>query len=174
MFTYSAGPYVVLVAEDPYVFFGREALLVDRETASEEGTPLVLTVTGADDGKALLHLERRYLPGRDSGFHPGAALVEETDLLFVGAGEWLAAYALDPPRKLWEDRTWMGFGSWKRHGDVVLMSGELELAAWDLHGNKLWARFVEPPWDYTVEAGTVQLDVMGEKTAFPLREGPRD
>jgi hypothetical protein len=31
----------------------------------------------------------------------------------------------------------------------------------------------EPPWEYRVEDGTVHLDVMGDKSAFPLAAGPR-
>ena len=32
--------------------------------------------------------------------------------------------------------------------------------------------FVEPPWDYTVKGNTIELDVMGNKQAFALRNGP--
>jgi hypothetical protein len=39
-------------------------------------------------------------------------------------------------------------------------------------GQKLWTTFVEPPWDFTVKDGVVELDVMGEKRSFTLREGP--
>lgn len=52
------------------------------------------------------------------------------------------------------------------------MSAELELAAWDLEGNKLWTTFVEPPWEYAVRDGVVRLDVMGAKSEFPAWTGP--
>jgi hypothetical protein len=52
------------------------------------------------------------------------------------------------------------------------MRAELEIAAWDLQGRKLWSRFVEPPWDYAVLDGVAHLDIMGAKSAFNLRSGP--
>lgn len=48
------------------------------------------------------------------------------------------------------------------------MSAELELAASDRTGRKLWSRFVEPPWAVHVVGKLVQLDVMGNKTEFPI------
>jgi hypothetical protein len=56
--------------------------------------------------------------------------------------------------------------------DVVVVSAELELAAWDVSGRKLWSTFVEPPWEYDVDADIVRLDVMGRRTQFPLVGGP--
>lgn len=32
--------------------------------------------------------------------------------------------------------------------------------------------FVEPPWDYAVTADVIELDVMGNKQSFQVREGP--
>ena len=32
----------------------------------------------------------------------------------------------------------------------MLMLAELEFAAWDLKGKKMWSTFVEPPWVYDV------------------------
>ena len=75
-------------------------------------------------------------------------------------------------RRLWEDDAEVGFLDWQRHADVVVMSAELELAAWSLDGKKLWTTFVEPPWTYTVTAGQVELDVMGNRSRFDLRRGP--
>jgi hypothetical protein len=40
-----------------------------------------------------------------------------------------------------------GFHGWQRHEDLVVMSAELEMAAWDLRGVKRWSTFVEPPWN---------------------------
>lgn len=40
------------------------------------------------------------------------------------------------------------------------MSAELELAAWNVNGGKLWSRFVEPPWDYEVTGEMITLNVM--------------
>jgi hypothetical protein len=52
------------------------------------------------------------------------------------------------------------------YGPVVLMAAELEFAAWDLSGAKLWSMFVEPPWTCRVAGGQVHLDVMGARTQF--------
>lgn len=90
----------------------------------------------------------------------------------VGAGHRLLAYDLDAPRRLWEDEANCGFWGWERHGQFVVMSAELELAAWDIHGNKKWSTYVEPPWYYPVVDGEVHLDVMGGKISFPLDVGP--
>ena len=54
----------------------------------------------------------------------------------------------------------------------MLMAAELEFAAWDIHGAKLWTTFVEPPWTYRVEGDLVHLDVMGNMSSFPLAAGP--
>ena len=53
------------------------------------------------------------------------------------------------------------------------MSAELELAAWDLEGKKLWATFVEPPWQYSVQGSRLHLDVMGNKSDFGVKAGPK-
>lgn len=108
-----------------------------------------------------------------AGFGVGALVVPETRILLLGAGERLLAYHLEPVGRLWEDKTELGFFDWKRHGDVIVMAAELELAAWDTAGSKLWTTFVEPPWSYEVNDGAVELDVMGTKRRFPLRTGPR-
>ncbi len=120
----------------------------------------------------FLVVTQRYSPS-GSGFDPGALLVPETGVLFIGAGEHLLAYDLLTPRQLWEDVADVGFWSWRRQGDIILMSAELELAAWDIHGRKLWTTVVEPPWDYDVRDGIVRLDVMGQKSSFDLRSGPQ-
>jgi hypothetical protein len=67
-----------------------------------------------------------------------------------------------------------------QHADTILLSAELEFAAWSTSGQKLWTMFVEPPWHYTIDGDTVELDVMGnpistnptlsrQKTRRPLR-----
>ena len=98
-------------------------------------------------------------------------MAPEAATLFVGAGTRLLAYDIAAPRRLWEERTEVGFWSWRQHGTVVLMAAELELAAWDAAGAKLWSRVVEPPWSYDVAGGEVRLDVMGTESRFPLTSG---
>jgi len=65
------------------------------------------------------------------------------------------------------------YAEYGRPAALVVMSAELELAAWDLAGRKLWTTFVEPPWQYTVEDGSIHLDVMGTKSQFDLERGPK-
>jgi hypothetical protein len=61
-----------------------------------------------------------------------------------------------------------------RYGALVLMSAELEFAAWSTEGSKLWSTFVAPPWDYPVVGESVTLNVMGKKCTFHLRQGPEN
>jgi hypothetical protein len=65
-----------------------------------------------------------------------------------------------------------GFWEWRRHGDIVLMSAELELSAWAINGRKLWSKHVEPPWSYEIRDDRVELDVMGERSNFVVAIGP--
>jgi hypothetical protein len=73
---------------------------------------------------------------------------------------------------MWTDEAELGFRQWRRHGDVVLMSAELEFAAWTTSGQKLWTTFVEPPWSYEVTSDQVRLDAMGTFTTFDKSNGP--
>jgi hypothetical protein len=77
-----------------------------------------------------------------------------------------------PPVRVWEDHADAGFWWWDRQEDTILMAAELELAAWDIHGHKLWTMFVAPPWSYSVHDGVIQLDVMNNLSRFPLPSGP--
>jgi hypothetical protein len=113
--------------------------------------------------------QRCKLPGI---FDPSALLVPETKLIFIGVGERLLVYELDGPTRLWEDTTACGLLGWARHGEYIIMSAELELAAWDIYGQKRWTTFVEPPSEYWVAEGIVHIDVMGQLTSFPLDTGP--
>lgn len=137
-----------------------------------DGTALVVTVESAAAHWPELVVSQRFDPGPEAGFHPGALLVPETHLLVLGAGERLLAYDLRAVKRLWEDVANTGFWSWKRHGDVIVMSAELELAAWDIEGKKLWTMFVEPPWGYDVQDSRLYLEVMGQESDFDLKIGP--
>ncbi len=156
---------------DLYAEYARHALVLDEVDLTEpEGKTCFLAVARGGAWPFLV-VAQRYSPAV-GGFHPGAAFTPETGLLFIGAGVRLLAYQLDPPRRLWEDQADVGFWGWRRHGEFVVMAAELELAAWDWHGRKLWTTFVEPPWDYSVEGGVVRLDIMGRQSSFPLASGP--
>jgi hypothetical protein len=60
----------------------------------------------------------------------------------------------------------------RAHGELVLMSAELELAAWTIEGEKLWSTFAEPPWTYRVVDRDVHFDMMGVRSTFDLLTGP--
>jgi hypothetical protein len=127
-----------------------------------------------DDGEwPSLVVTQRYAPS-GPGFDPAVLYVPEQRQLFIGAGIRLMAYEarLDRWRRCWADEAEFGFWSWRQHDDVVIMSAELELAAWRTDGTKLWTTSVEPPWSYQVISDQVMLDVMGAVRTFDLRRGP--
>ena len=176
-FRVGSGEYTVsgTVGELPTIYSAliEHAILHDDfGVKGADGTAMVISVERASEQWPNLLISQRFDPGPEAGFHPGALLVPETNLLFVGAGTRLLAYDLRGSHRLWEDAADTGFWGWKRHGDVVVMSAELELAAWTLEGRKLWSTFVEPPWEYDVQGARLHLDVMGTKSVFDLRNGP--
>jgi hypothetical protein len=175
MFSVTTETFTLLCVPDglPDVYQGYRdhAHLVDEiDLHQSEGKSCFVAVGHGNDWPFLV-VAQRYSPA-GTGFWPGIALVASTQRLFVGAGERLLAYRLDRPTRLWEDRADFGFWRWHQHGRFMLMSAELELAAWDIEGRKCWSTFVEPPWEYRVEASVVHLDVMGRKSSFPLESGP--
>lgn len=122
---------------------------------------------------AGLVITQRFSPAQ-GGFSPGVLVVPETEVVFIGAGTRLLCYrhTADGWSRLWEDATTVGFWRWRRHGDIVVMSAEIQLAAWSLTGASKWTAWVEPPWEYEIVDGTVRLDVMGTVSSFPLDVGP--
>src|SRR4051812_15741233 len=177
MFRVAIGEYSLLVHRGPlpgmYGEYRRHAALAEEfGLDSAEGEARFVAVATAHDWPSLV-VAQRFEPCV-AGFDPGVLLVPETGVLFVGAGTRLLAYRLDGPERLWEDQADVGFWRWAQHGAYVLMSAELELAAWDTRGRKLWTTFVEPPWQYRVEGDQVRLDVMGRLSSFPLASGPEE
>lgn len=115
---------------------------------------------------------QRYSPA-GWGAYPGILIVPETHIAWIGAGERLLAYRLEPsPVRLWTDCSSLGFHSWERYGNFILMRAELECAAWTIYGEKLWAVDVEPPWEFIVEGEIIHLDNYGVKSQFPIATGP--
>lgn len=174
MFTVTFDEYILCLGEhlpELYTNYRKHAKLVEEIDFSHTQRAIYFVAVKKRLDWPFLVVAQRYSPDGDAGFHPGAFIVPETHLLFIGAGERLLAYRLDVPEKLWEDSTELGFFGWERHKNFVIMSAELELAVWDIAGQKLWSRFVEPPWDYTLDGDTLQLDVMGTKSTLSLRSG---
>jgi len=155
-----------------YKIYKENAHLAEEiDLNSEKGTACFFGVYlhGRLDWPALV-IAMRYLPS-GYGFEPGALVIPETQVLFLGAGTTLLAYDLSGPSRLWIDTADFGFLRWQRHGDVVVMSAELEMKAFDLRGRKLWSRFVEPPWHYNVDEKTVRLNIMGSESTVSLLTG---
>ncbi|MBW9211622.1 hypothetical protein KV100_18370 [Mumia sp. zg.B21] len=148
------------------------AQLVDEDTVADaEAAVLVAGVRTAEREWPGLVLALSYAPSQ-GGFAPGVLVVPESQVAFVGAGTTLRAYGIGPEvKEWWRDEAELGFWSWRQHGSTVVMSAEVELAAWDTDGTKLWTRFVEPPWSYSVSGQEVTLDVMGTVRTFDLRSG---
>ncbi len=175
MFTVTIADYVLSLTDGElpslYNDYAKHARLSEQFALSERDGRLCFVGVARGDWPFLV-VAQRYSPAADAGFHPGVLLVPETGVIFIGAGERILAYDLAEPRRLWEDKADTGFWGWQRHGEAVVMSAELELAAWSLSGKKLWTTFVEPPWSYIVAGERVDLDVMGKKTSFALMGGP--
>lgn len=173
MFDVTIGEYTLISLLDAlptdYRYFADRAQLVDEIALDSDKGNICFVAVKHPHAWPFLVVAQRYEP---DVFHPGAIVIPETHLLLIGAGERLLAYKLDNPQRLWEDKADIGFLSWARHGNYVLMSAELELAAWNTEGQKLWTTFVEPPWEYSVSEGNVCLDVMGHKSTFPIQTGP--
>jgi hypothetical protein len=64
------------------------------------------------------------------------AFIAAASRFFIGAGRRLLAYDLKRAARLWEDVAGVGFVHWSVYPDAVLMSAELELAAWDRLGTR--------------------------------------
>ncbi len=134
--------------------------LTVHETETPHRTPMLLVVVSHDP----------WYEGHQPNV--GILFVPETHILFVGAGDVVLAYDLHGPTRLWREEAEYGFWYWQRHDDYVLMAAETELAAWTIHGDKQWETFVEPPYDYIVAAGVVNLTVMDVAVSFALKDGP--
>ena len=152
-------------------YLSNAAFADTRDLRQVNGSPSLITAGGGTAWPEFVAVLRSRFEG--TLFPLGVALVPETGVLFVGGGQVARAYSLrEPVEHLWDEVVECGFWSWRRTDDVMVMSAELELAAWSIDGQKLWTRFVEPPWGYEVVDGIVHLDVMGALSTFPLRPEP--
>lgn len=116
-----------------------QAALVDQVALDEADEHIgVLAVGHATGGWPFLIVEHSHVnPWMDDRLQIDALLVPETHILFAGAHQSVAAYDLRVPARLWSDTADASFHAWQRYGQVVLMSAELEMVAWDMHGRKL-------------------------------------
>ncbi len=172
--SFSIDGWVILAERDlPAILdsYEKNGSLVETFDLSSSEGDVFFAAVGRNTAWPSLVVTQRFSPCQ-GGFDPGIALVPATRTVFIGAGTRLLAYRLDsPPARLWEDTAEVGFWHWSVQPEAVLMAGELEFAAWDLSGTKLWSRFVEPPWEYSVANGRVTLNVMGEVSEFTIAAG---
>jgi hypothetical protein len=164
-----AGSWQVVVQNGPHHGLDESRVVVDRLGDDEERAEFHALISAAGRPPNLLVIGRVR-----KSFAPGLHLVPETNTLFVGCAESIAIYDLVESKRKHLDVTPYTFTSWSRHDDVIVMCGELEVAAYDLLGSRRWAATIEPPWDFGVNGDTMFTIVMGHKTEFSLREGPKD
>lgn len=118
MISVSINKYIVLCENDGlpeiYADYKRSAKVVEEFDLRESGGNLCFVGIQSDTGWPFLVIAQRYSPA-GYGFNPGVQLVEETGVLFIGAGERLLAYDLRSAVRLWEDSADMGFWGWSSH-----------------------------------------------------------
>jgi hypothetical protein len=166
-FEVGAGAFRVTLSNEAPQGLDERRVQVDRQSTDEEWEARYVLVHRAGGAPTLLVIGR-VRPEYGCGVH----LVEGTGVMFVGCGESVCAYDMATGKKLHHDITPYAFHSWNRHGDIVIMSGELEVAGFTLDGVKVWSSVVESPWDYTVAGDKMSTIVMGHRVEFSLREGP--
>lgn len=170
----AAGWRVLTARQRPSIldFHRNQAEYVEEVALPDEDGYVFVGVESPGDDWPNLMISQTFSPAV-GGFSPGVLVVPETQRVFVGAGTRLLCYRSDEGQsaRQWRDDAGIGSWGWRLHGDVVVMSAELELAAWTTAGEKLWTTFVEPPWSYSVEDSMVRLEVMGVISEFPLRRG---
>jgi hypothetical protein len=169
MFEFGAGGFRVALSDKAPQGLDERRVMVDRPSSDEDLEARYVLVHRAGGAPTLLVIGRVR-----AGFDCGVHVVPDTGLMFFGCGESICVYDMATGRKLHHDITPYAFHSWNRHGGIVLMSGELEVAGYSLDGSKLWAAPVESPWDYGVSGANMYTLVMGHRVEFPLVEGPGD
>lgn len=110
-FRVSVGPYELNCVPDglPSLFdeYKKHAALADC-IALDEPNLCCIVVRHSAHSWPFLVIAQSFSPA-GVGFEPGALLVPETGVLFVGAGERVLAYDLEVPRRLWSDSADTGF-----------------------------------------------------------------
>lgn len=160
----TVGRYSITLASSPeLVRYGtrvvvKEAIVCDSDSRNY----LAIGISDSGLGPDLL-VEGWYSPGPTSGFFPSILIAPDTGVAFIGAGNTVLCFAMTPIAKLAHEQVEVGFWQWHLHGQFVLMSAEMEFAVWSTKGEKLWSRFVEPPWHFTTHGELITLDVMGDQ-----------
>ncbi|MFI6678220.1 hypothetical protein [Kribbella sp. NPDC050470] len=176
--TLTVGDYSIVVGTQPpdlLAHYLAHARLVDDFPATDNRLSVGYCYVAIGTGDWPELVVTQHFGPAGTGFTPGVLFVPDTTALFIGAGSRLLGYRRDSAgewRPIFVDEADLGFWAWRQYGNVVLMSAELELAAWSTSGAKLWTTFVEPPWSYRLVGEEIHLDVMGKHTAFNKHTGP--
>ncbi|GCE14137.1 hypothetical protein [Tengunoibacter tsumagoiensis] len=108
----------------------------------------------------------------DPAFYPELLYVPESQILFIRAGEKILAYQLQVPQKLFELSVDIGFLSWERYSNYIIMVAEMRMTVWNLAGEQLWTLFVEQPWSYHCHHEMMSFIKDEQVYTFPVATGP--
>ena len=174
MHTITIGKYTVLCDHQKSGRVARDiedAVVVEKlENEDEYNEYIYYGITDCGVSPDLV-VEGYYSPASVSGFYPGILILPNENIMFFGAGDIVQIWQLSPYKKIHEESPECGFWGWSTHNDLVIMTGELELAAWNNLGEKLWSKFVEPPWYYEVQEETITTNVMDYEESFNIYTG---
>lgn len=152
---------------DLYAKYIKHAKLAEEYDLDNRGGETFFISVGDKENWPFLTIAQCYEPCA-GGFHPGFLVIPESDLLFIGAGQRILLYDLKQVKKVDEDFYNEGFLGWIRYRDYVIMLAELDVTCWKLSGEKMWSRFVEPPYNVQFEDNKIILDIMGKKIKFDI------
>ena len=152
---------------DLYTSYMKHAKLTEEYDLSNEDGEIFFISVGYGESWPFLTIAQSYEPCA-GGFDPGFLVIPESDILFIGAGQRILLYDLKQVKKLDEDFYNEGFLGWIRYKDYVIMLAELDVTCWRTSGEKMWSRFVEPPYNVEFEGNKIILDVMGKKVRFDI------
>ena len=103
----------------------------------------------------------------------GILFIEDSGLLFIGAGTQCGCYGLSEDKWLWNDNNILDFVCWQHLGDAVIMHAEREVSCWNVRGRLLWGAYLSDNWTINVEGeDAVTLTDNGDIHHFNLYVGP--
>src|SRR5205085_9222784 len=107
MFKVTVGDYSIFLRHQglPNIYrdYRRNAALVDEFNLDfRDGDACFVGVSRGEVWPSLV-VAQRFFPGSEEGFDPAVLLVPEAKTVFIGAGERILAYKLEPAERLWED-----------------------------------------------------------------------
>lgn len=171
MISCTIGSYIINVEQyklpELYASYVKHAQLAEEYDLDNRDGEIFFICVGTGDGWPFITIAQSYEPCA-AGFNPGFLVLPEADTLFIGAGQRVLIYDLKQRKKIAEDFYNEGFLGWMRYREYVIMLAELDVACWRLNGEKMWSRFVEPPYNVEFEDDKIILDIMGKKTKFEI------